>query len=98
MVKGLNIGQKLFQLGEVSRYKSRDAFGSVLGPTGGSASDLVHLFNKLNPYSSAKGEWTTKDAEAVMKLMPLQNLFYLQRISRGLTHNIAEGLGADTRY
>ncbi len=92
--EGVNIGQKLFQLGEVSRYKSRDAFGSVLGPTGGSASQLVQLFNKLNPISSAKGEWTTKDADAVMRLMPLQNLFYINRISRGLTHNIAEGLGA----
>jgi hypothetical protein len=92
--EGINIGQKLFQLGEVSRYKSRDAFGSVLGPTGGSASQLVSLFNKLNPLSSAKGEWTTKDAEAVMRLMPLQNLFYLQKINRQLAHNIAEGLGA----
>ena len=92
--EGINIGQKLFQLGEVSRYKSRDAFGSVLGPTGGSASQLVSLFNKLNPLSSAKGEWTTKDADAVMRLMPLQNLFYLQRINRALSHNIAEGLGA----
>ncbi|HCJ1046003.1 TPA: hypothetical protein NQN30_000392 [Legionella pneumophila] len=92
--EGINIGQKLFQLGEVSRYKSRDAFGSVLGPTGGSASQLISLFNKLNPLSSAKGEWTTKDAEAVMRLMPLQNLFYLQRINRRLAHNIAVGLGA----
>jgi hypothetical protein len=92
--EGINIGQKLFQLGEVSRYKSRDAFGSVLGPTGGSASQLVSLLNKLNPISNAKGEWTTKDAEAVMRLMPLQNLFYLQRINRQLAHNIAEGLGA----
>ncbi|CZH86341.1 chromosome segregation protein [Legionella pneumophila] len=92
--EGINIGQKLFQLGEVSRYKSRDAFGSVLGPTGGSVSQLVSLFNKLNPLSTAKGEWTTKDAEAVMRLMPLQNLFYLQRINRQLAHNIAVGLGA----
>ncbi|HHX3461805.1 TPA: hypothetical protein ACU9OW_000031 [Legionella pneumophila] len=92
--EGINIGQKLFQLGEVSRYKSRDAFGSVLGPTGGSLSQLVSLFNKLNPLSTAKGEWTTKDAEAVMRLMPLQNLFYLQRINRQLAHNIAVGLGA----
>lgn len=92
--EGINIGQKLFQLGEVSRYKSRDAFGSVLGPTGGSVSELVGLFNKLNPLSTAKGQWTTKDAEAVMKLMPLQNLFYFQKINRTLAHNIAEGLGA----
>lgn len=92
--EGLNVGQKVFQLGEVSRYKSRDAFGSAFGPTGGSMSQLVSLFNKLNPISSAKGEWTTKDAEAVMRLMPLQNLFYLQKINRMLAHNIAEGLGA----
>jgi len=92
--EGINIGQKLFQLGEVSRYKSRDAFGSVLGPTGGSVSQLVGLFNKINPLSSAKGEWTTKDADAVMRLMPLQNLFYLQKINRELAHNVAEGLGA----
>lgn len=92
--EGLNIGQKVFQLGEVSRYKSRDALGSVFGPTGGSASQLVSLFNKLNPISTAKGEWTTKDAEAVMRLMPLQNLFYLQKINRYLSQNISEGLGA----
>ncbi len=92
--EGINIGQKMFQLGEVSRYKSRDSIGSVLGPTGGSVSDLVKLFNKINPLSSAKGEWTTKDAEVVMRLMPLQNLFYLQRINRSLSHNIAEWLGA----
>lgn len=92
--EGINIGQKLFQIGEVSRYKSRDAFGSVLGPTGGSASQLVSLLNKLNPISNVKGEWTTKDAEAVMRLMPLQNLFYLQKINRKLAHNIAEELGA----
>jgi len=92
--EGINITQKLFQLGGVSRYKSRDAFGSALGPTGGSVSQLVHLFNKLNPLSSAKGEWTTKDADAVMRLMPLQNLFYLNKISRAISHNIAEGLGA----
>lgn len=92
--EGINIGQKMFQLGEVSRYKSRDSIGSVLGPTGGSVSDLVQLFNKINPLSSAKGQWTTKDAEAVMRLMPLQNLFYLQKINRSLAHNLAEGLGA----
>lgn len=92
--EGLNVGQKVFQLGEVSRYKSRDAFGSAFGPTGGSVSQLVSLLNKLNPISSAKGEWTTKDAEAVMRLMPLQNLFYLQKINRQLAHNISEGLGA----
>lgn len=92
--EGINIGQKLFQLGEVSRYKSRDAFGSVLGPTGGSMSDLVGLFNKLNPLSTTKGQWTTKDAEIPMRLMPMQNLFYLQRINRMLAHNIGEGLGA----
>jgi hypothetical protein len=92
--EGINIGQKMFQLGEVSRYKSRDSIGSVLGPTGGSISDVVKLFNKINPLSTAKGEWTTKDAEVVMRLMPLQNLFYLQRINRSLTHNIAEWLGA----
>ncbi len=92
--EGINIGKKLFQLGDVSRYKSRDAFGSVLGPTGGSVSELVGLFNKLNPLSSAKGEWTTKDADAVMKLMPLQNLFYLQKMNRKISHGISEELGA----
>ncbi len=92
--EAINIGRKQLQLGEVSRYKSRDAFGSVLGPTGGSASELVALFNKINPLSSAKGEWTTKDAAIIMKLMPLQNLFYVQRINRQLFHHVAEGLGA----
>lgn len=92
--EGINIGRKQLQLGEVSRYKSRDAFGSVLGPTGGSASELVALFNKINPLSSAKGEWTTKDAAIIMKLMPMQNLFYLQSINRQLFHKVAEGLGA----
>jgi hypothetical protein len=89
-----NMAQKNLQLGEVSRYKSRDAFGSILGPTGGSASQIISLFNKVDPLSNAKGEWTTKDAEAVMRLMPLQNLFYINKITRAITHTIAEGLGA----
>lgn len=92
--EAISIGRKQLQLGEVSRYKSRDAFGSVLGPTGGSASELISLFNKINPLSSAKGEWTTKDASIIMKLMPLQNLFYLQSFNRALFHKAAEGLGA----
>jgi hypothetical protein len=92
--EAINIGRKQLQLGEVSRYKSRDAFGSVLGPTGGSAAELVALFNKINPLSNAKGEWTTKDAAIIMKLMPLQNLFYLQSLNRQLFHKVAEGLGA----
>lgn len=92
--EAINIGRKQLQLGEVSRYKSRDAFGSVLGPTGGSAAELINLFNKINPLSSAKGEWTTKDASVIMKLMPLQNLFYLQSINRAMFHKAAEGLGA----
>jgi hypothetical protein len=90
----INIGRKQLQLGEVSRYKSRDAFGSLLGPTGGSISELVSLFNKINPLSSAKGEWTTKDAAIIMKLWPVQNVFYLQSINRQLFHKAAEGLGA----
>lgn len=90
----INIGRKQLQLGEVSRYKSRDAFGSLLGPTGGSVSELVSLFNKINPLSSAKGEWTTKDAAIIMKLMPVQNVFYLQSLNRQLFHKVAEGLGA----
>lgn len=92
--EAINIGRKQLQIGEVSRYKSRDAFGSVLGPTGGSASELISLFNKINPLSSVKGEWTTKDASIIMKLMPLQNLFYLQSFNRALFHKAAEGLGA----
>lgn len=93
--EGINIGQKLFQLGEVSRYKSRDAFGSAFGPTGGSMSELVQLFNKLNPVSSAKYQWTTKDTETVMRLMPLQNLFYLQKINKMIMGKAAEALGAE---
>jgi uncharacterized coiled-coil DUF342 family protein len=92
--EAINIGLKQLQIGEVSRYKSRDAFGSFFGPTGGSASQLIALFNKVDPISSAKGEWTTKDAEAVMRLMPLQNVFYIQKINRQLGHGIAEFLGA----
>lgn len=92
--EGINIGRKMFRLGDVSRYQSRDAFGSTLGPTGGTLNEMKDLFNDLlNPFTDTQRPMTTKDVDVIMKLMPLQNLFYFRRILRSMMHEGAQSMG-----
>ena len=92
--EGMNIGAKVLQIGDVSRYQSRTAFGSTFGPTGDAAYQLLQTASKLIPISENYQDWTTSDAQTLLRLMPLQNAFYLHRINRLLAKNAALELGA----
>ncbi len=58
-----------------SRYASRSALDSMVGPSFGLLGDTIKVF------SGATGEydWTDADTRALQRLMPGQNLFYLRQ-------------------
>lgn len=89
-----NIGQKVLGFGGVSRYQSRNWYGAVGGPTVGAISEVLGVMNKVKGSISGEDYYTTKDAEKVMRLFPLQNLFYLQQLNKATTNKIATSLGA----
>ena len=90
----LNTGAKLTGFGGVSRYQSRDLWGALSGPTGGALSEVLSLVNKTRSVAAGDEEVTTKDAEKIKRLFPMQNLFYLDKINRYLTRNTALAAGA----
>lgn len=70
----LDLGRTL--AGEsTNRYGDSAVLGAALGPTAGALSDLGKLGSKLSD-----GEMDEKDAKAVSKLLPFQNLFYLRML------------------
>lgn len=89
-----NIGQKVLGFNEVSRYKSRDIWGSLVGPSGGAVTEMLTLMNKVKRSAGGEDYLTTKDAEKLLRLMPLQNLFYLHKLNRQVVKGAAEELGA----
>lgn len=89
-----NIGQKALGFGEVSRYKSRDIWGSLVGPSGGAITEMLTLLNKVRATTTGEDFLTTKDAEKIMRLLPLQNLFYLNQLNRAVNKKVSTELGA----
>lgn len=82
----------------VSRYQSRGLVGNWMGPEVGVADDFKNalidpLINKLKD----EGGYTTKDALAILRLIPFQNLFYLRYLNEQITRKTAESLGAEPR-
>lgn len=79
----------------VSRYHSRGILGNWAGPEVGTAQDLADaLVNPLVRKIKGEGNYTTKDAEQILRLIPFQNLFYLRYLNQQITKSVAEGLGA----
>lgn len=60
---------------QVSRYASRNATASLLGPTLGTVQDMIDVTG-----SAMAGEFQKSDARKLRQLMPLQNLFYLRTL------------------
>lgn len=89
-----NIGQKALGFGSVSRYKSRDIVGSLIGPSGGSIDELARVLRKIKSSIDGEANLTTKDTEKIMRLIPLQNLFYLHGLNRAVNKKVSTELGA----
>ena len=94
LMEGYNIGQKLLGVNGVSRYQSRGLLGSFVGPSIGTAEDIAYILNKARRSSMDEAEFTTKDAEKVMRLFPYQNLFYLNYLNKQIAKNVATTFGA----
>lgn len=92
--EAFNIGQKALGFGEVSRYKSRDILGSLIGPSGGAVTEMFALMNKIRASTLGEDVLTTKDTEKILRLIPLQNLFYLNQLNRSVNKKVSTELGA----
>lgn len=89
-----NIGQKALGFGEVSRYKSRDIWGSLVGPSGGAVTEMLTLMNKIRATTTGEADITTKDTQTLLRLSPLQNLFYVSQLNKAVNKKVSTELGA----
>ncbi|RLC97806.1 MAG: hypothetical protein DRI46_12365, partial [Chloroflexi bacterium] len=89
-----NTTGKVLDIPGVSRYKTRDKWGAVLGPSAGAASDLADILNKFGSSVKNGNSYTTKDAEKIKRLAPLQNIFWWDYAFNEVTKKTATKLGA----
>lgn len=90
-----NIAEKGLGGQGVSRYQSRDFSGAFTGPTGGAIDEIQKTLSKIIHSTEGEEDFTTKDAEKLMRLVPFQNLFYLNQLTKAFAQNIAIQLGAE---
>lgn len=96
LMEVIDIGDVLTGGTGVSRYQTRGALGAALGPTYGSAADLVLLANKFGQSARGNADITTKDIKSLTRLLPFQNIFYMNWLSdqlvteTGNTFNLIE--------
>lgn len=77
----------------MSRYASRSALSSVLGPTYGMVGDSLQLSS-----AAFSGEWKASDSHTLRQLIPFNNIFWLRGILDKAEDNINKSLGVpDTR-
>lgn len=81
-------GGKLLGVSTVSRYDSRNAVGALLGPSFGTATDMVQVMS-----SAGQGDWRASDTTALRRLVPYQNLFYLRWLFDQAEEGINDALG-----
>lgn len=74
-----------------SRYASRSALDSALGPTFGLAGDVLKGLNAI----SDTGEWTQADTRTIKRLVPGNNLSILRQGFEKLENEINDSMGID---
>jgi hypothetical protein len=83
-----NIGvNKLMGAPPMSRYVSRNVVGALLGPSLGTAEDLIQLGG-----ATVSGEFTKSDLRRLRQMMPGQNLFYMRMLLNNLEEEVGRGL------
>ena len=80
-----------------SRYKNRNPIGKILGPNYGLLYDILDVSTKGIGSAQGAYRFTTKDAQTIKRLVPLQNLFYLRQLNDELARQVALKLGARDR-
>lgn len=86
-----HMGAKTAGLQTSTRFQSRSDVGALLGPSGGSAQDLLKLLN-------AGGSSVDTQVHAFRRLMPFQNLIWLDRLITKAEGAAAKALGGSGRY
>lgn len=76
-----------------SRYSSRGWLGALGGPTLGTVEDITYLLNRFK--NAGETPLTDRDSDKILKLMPGNNIWYLDAINRnlGLTKSLSHELG-----
>lgn len=72
---------------QVSRYASRNATASLLGPTLGTVQDILDVSG-----SAISGDFQKTDVRKLRQLIPAQNLFYLRSLFNTVENAISEDL------
>lgn len=88
------LGKKFLGLGEISRYQSDGILTALGGPSVGALSDTQKILSKTLDATTGDRRLTTKDTEKILRLAPLQNLFYLHQLNRAINKEVATELGA----
>ena len=71
----------------MSRYASRNIMGSALGPSLGTAEDIIQVAGAVST-----GDFKRSDLRRIRKLMPGQNLFYMRRLLNQLEDKLGRRL------
>ena len=79
---------KVTGYGVTSRHQSRNFYGALLGPTTGTADDMVRVL-----HATAQADIRTGDVTALRRLLPYNNLFYLRWLFNAAEDGIDEVVG-----
>jgi hypothetical protein len=71
-----------------SRFASQNAIGALAGPSAGAFADVVQAIG-----AASSGEVRESDVNALRRLMPYQNLFYLSRPLRAFEDGMIDAFG-----
>jgi len=82
------VGLSQFTGEQASRYASRNVVSSLLGPTIGTAQDVVGTLT-----AAFSGKWTAADTHRLRKLLPYQNVFYFRQVLDKVEKGVNEALG-----
>ena len=89
-----NIAAKPLGFTGTSRYASRDTVGALIGPSSGALSEVISVLRNVSDSMRGETTMTTKDAEKLLRLAPMQNLFYIHYLNRKAARGLAVNLGA----
>jgi hypothetical protein len=73
----------------MSRYATRNVAGALLGPSLGTVQDLSQVIGALST-----GDLSKSDVNAMRKMLPYQNLFYVRRLLNELEDKAVSATGA----
>mgnify|MGYP006399064381 FL=1 len=90
-----NIGVSALTGGkQMSRYASRDLFGSLAGPTADTLDLAASITGSLSSVAFGDEDWAAADTQAVRRLLPYQNLFLLRQLFDSAQEGINSSIGA----